>query len=535
MKLDSIVVVGGGTSGWMTASTLVRAYPNKKITVIESKDVPTIGVGESTVGGIRKWAQYVGLRDETFFAKTDATIKMSIKFNDFYKKDSGGFHYPFGYPMKDRERNPFADWHLKKYFYPKTTVEDLVRCLFPASALFETDKYSENLNGEFDNFNPNDDIAYHFDAAKFGLYLRDEYCIPKGVKHIVGTVVSITQDEDGITGLVTDSGETLVADLYVDCTGFKSLLLGGALEEPFTPYSDLLPNNRAWAAQIPHKNPDAEVQGFTNCTAIENGWCWNTPLFSRIGAGYVYSDKFVDPETAKEEFKQYLMSDKMVVPRTREEVDSFKYNDVPFKVGMYERTFVKNVVAIGLSAAFIEPLESNALYSVHEFLFYLIDTLSRGEISQWDRDMYNTSTKKAFDGFAKFVALHYALSHRDDTPYWKALLNKNYVDKQGNSYFPSVDKVDYFWDMNYRYMHAWYHPEGQGGNTYIATGLHLDMITEYRFLNIQKEQGRDVRKENSEIVASWEDRKNKWAKNALEAPTLRQYLQGKFYTKEQNV
>ena len=104
MKLDSIVVVGGGTSGWMTASTLVRAYPDKKITVIESKDVPTIGVGESTVGGIRKWAQYVGLRDETFFAKTDATIKMSIKFNDFYKKDSGGFHYPFGYPMKDRER-----------------------------------------------------------------------------------------------------------------------------------------------------------------------------------------------------------------------------------------------------------------------------------------------------------------------------------------------------------------------------------------------------------------------------------------------
>jgi hypothetical protein len=149
--------------------------------------------------------------------------------------------------------------------------------------------------------------------------------------------------------------------------------------------------------------------------------------------------------------------------------------------------------------------------------------------------MYNTSTKKTFDGFAKFVALHYALSHRDDTPYWKALLNKNYVDKQGNSYFPSVDKVDYFWDMNYRYMHAWYHPEGQGGNTYIATGLHLDMITEYRFLNIQKQQGKDLRKENSEIVASWEDRKNKWAKNALEAPTLRQYLQGKFYTKEQNV
>jgi hypothetical protein len=149
--------------------------------------------------------------------------------------------------------------------------------------------------------------------------------------------------------------------------------------------------------------------------------------------------------------------------------------------------------------------------------------------------MYNTSTKKTFDGFAKFVALHYALSHRDDTPYWKTLMKKNYVDKQGNSYFPSVDKADYFWDMNWRYMHAWYHPLGQGGNTYIATGLHLDMITEYRFLNILKEQKRDLRKENSEHVALWEERKAKWAKNALEAPTLRQYLQGKFYTKEQDV
>jgi tryptophan halogenase len=535
MKTESIIVVGGGTAGWMTAATLVKSYPNKNIRVIESKDVPTIGVGESTVGGIRKWSTWIGLKDETFFAKTDATIKMSIKFNDFYKKDSGGFHYPFGFPMVEQDRNPFADWHLKKYFYPETPVEDLVRCLFPASALFETNKYSENLNGEFDNFNPNDDIAYHFDAAKFGLYLRDEYCVPKGVVHTVGTVVSVTQDEDGITGLVLDNGEIATADLYVDCTGFRSILLGKTLEEPFDSYADLLPNNRAWAAQLPHKDPDIEIQGFTNCTAIENGWCWNTPLFSRIGAGYVYSDNFVDPETAKEEFKQYLMSDKMAVPRTREEVDALKYNDVPFKVGMYERTFVKNVVAIGLAAAFIEPLESNALYSVHEFLFMLSDILGRGEISQWDRDMYNTSTRKLFDGFAKFVALHYALSHRDDTPYWQALLKKNYVDKQGNSYFASGDKVDYFKDINWRYMDVWHHPLGQGGNTYIATGLHLDMVNDYRYLNITKEHNRDFKKEISELSNYWEQRKSKWAMNAKEAPTMRQYLQDKFYSKEKNV
>ena len=386
-NIDSIVIVGGGSSGWMTAATLIKAFPNKKISVIESKDVPIIGVGESTLGGIRRWTRFIGLDESSFFPDTDASYKLSIKFTDFYKKDAGSFQYPFGVPFHDESRNGFSDWHFKKYYYPETPVEDFVQCLFPAAALFENNKYNPNTSGEFDNFNSNNDVAYHFDAVKFGRWLCEKYCKPNGVTHIEGTVVKINADKDGITSLDLEDGSNVIADLYVDCTGFKSLLLGETLKEPFTSYSHMLPNNKAWATRLSYKNRSKELEGFTNSTAIENGWCWNIPLWSRLGTGYVYSDKYVTKEQALEEFKNYLMSDKMVIPRTKEEVDQLEFKEITMRVGIHERTFVKNVVAIGLSAGFIEPLESNGLFSVHEFLFRLVDILQRGAVNQFDRDM----------------------------------------------------------------------------------------------------------------------------------------------------
>ena len=405
MKINKIVIVGGGSAGWMTAATLVKSFPDKEICLIESPDVPTVGVGESTLGGIRTWCRWIGIDDrpDLFFKDTDASLKLSIKFTDFHKKDGGAFHYPFGKAMLDGDRNPFFDWEVKKYYYPETPVEDFSRCIFSASSLFENNKYSLNETGEFDNFNPNDDVAYHFNATKFGEWLKVNYCVPNGVEHIQATVAELPTDESGIKHLVLDSGEVVTADLFVDCTGFKSLLLSEALKEPFISYSDMLPNNSAWATQIPYKDKENELEGYTNCTAIENGWCWNIPLWSRVGTGYVYSDKFVDDEAAKEEFKQYLMSDKMVVPRTREEVDALTYRPIKMRVGIHERTWVKNVVAIGLSAGFIEPLESNGLFSVHEFLWKLLDVLYLEDINQFNRDMYNETVHDKFNDFAKFA------------------------------------------------------------------------------------------------------------------------------------
>jgi hypothetical protein len=529
LNTNKIVIVGGGSSGWMTAATLIKAFPNKDISVIESKDVPIIGVGESTLGGIRRWTRFIGLDEKNFFKHTDASLKLSIKFTDFYKKNYGSFHYPFGNPVIDQGRNPFSDWQLKKYFYPETDNNDFIESLFPAFQLFNNNKFSLNDDGNFDNFNTGNDVAYHFDAVKFSHWLKNEYCIPNGVAHIEATVVDIDSDSSGINFLILEDGRKIYADLYIDCTGFKSLLLDKQLKEPFDSYSDLLPNNSAWATQVQYIDKERELEGFTNCTAIENGWCWNIPLWSRIGTGYVYSDRYVSDDEALAEFKKYLSSDKMIISRKEKDIDSFTFKNIKMRVGIHKRTFVKNVVAIGLSAGFIEPLESNGLFSVHEFLFKLVDILQRGEINQFDRDMYNVSVRDLFDNFAKFVVLHYALSHRNDTKYWNDIKEKSFSDKNGDPYFPYRGRSDAFYNLIWRYMEEWGHPLGIAGITYISTGMNLNMLNNSRVLDMEYRYVNNFKKEIDEIITIWDLRKRKWANAAEKSLSLNQFLYENFY------
>jgi tryptophan halogenase len=525
MKTNKIVVVGGGSAGWMTAATLIKAFPSKDISVIESKDVPIIGVGESTIGGIRTWTRYIGLNESTFFPETDASLKLSIKFTDFYKKDSGSFHYPFGNPLPATQENPFFEWQLKKYFYPETSNQDFARCMFPAASLFENNKFSLNENGQFSNFDPQNDVAYHFDATKFGAWLKKNYCIPRGVKHIEATVTEIFSNENGISKLKLDNGTEISADLFIDCTGFRSILLSGELKEEFDSFSDMLPNNKAWATRLQYKDKESELEGFTNCTALGNGWAWNIPLWSRLGTGYVYSDKFISKEDAKEEFKQYLMSNKMVVPRTQEEVDSLEFKDITMRVGIHKRTFVKNVVAIGLAAGFIEPLESNGLFSVHEFLFKLVDILQREEISEFDRYMYNTSVRELFETFARFVALHYALSHRDDTEYWRNINNKDFVSSLP---YKETDGIIGFYNMMWRYMTEWGHPLSLAGISYIATGMNINMFNEARIMNLSYKYG-NLKQVADNAIQIWESNKEMWSQEAAKSETLYSFLKNNFY------
>ena len=410
MKTNKILIVGGGSAGWMAAATLINQFPNKDITVIESPNIPTVGVGESTLGKINDWLELLGIKDKDFMPHTDASYKLSIRFEDFYKKNDGGYHYPFGYPIENDRVGNKELWFLKKKLYPETPVNDYADQHFINMAYVNENK-----------FDVNDDVtsAYHFDATKFGLWLKDHYCIPRGVKHILEDVNTIETNEDGIVSL----NNKHTADMYIDCTGFKSLLLGETLKEHFNDYSNILPNNKAWATRVPYKDKEKELVSYTNCTAIENGWVWNIPSWERIGTGYVYSDKFVSDEEALNEFKRHL-------DKKGSDYSNSQFKNIKMKVGIHDRLFVKNVCAIGLSAGFIEPLESNGLLSVHEFLINLIKILRRGDedtISQWDRDSFNIECKRFFDSFAEFVAMHYALSHREDTKYWKNISNKSFL------------------------------------------------------------------------------------------------------------
>jgi len=487
-----ILIVGGGSAGWMTAATLESQFPKHKISLIESKNIKTVGVGESTLGQIKNWTKLLNINDDTFLKAVDGSYKLSIKFTDFYKKGEA-FHYPFGSPEVQDNRASFNDWWFKKLLNNKTPNSNYADSIYPTQMAYV------NQN----KFNPNLEYAYHFDATKFGLWLRDKYC--KKVKHILDDIKTIETDKNGIKSL----NKKYKADLYIDCTGFKSLLLGQTMKEPFDSYSDMLPNDSAWATRIPYKNKKKELVPYTNCTAIENGWVWNIPLWSRVGTGYVYSSKFVDDDTALKQFKKHLK---------REDLEFKKIN---MRVGLHNRLWVKNVVGIGLSAGFIEPLESNGLFSVHEFLIKLVRNLQREKVSQWDRDNFNYACKGIFRTFAEFVALHYALSHRTDTEYWKNCMNKTWSEDLINlkqSHIYGFQKAAQ--DRNISYHHNL-----EGGLHCIAAGMNW-APTDKPSLIIHNQWNEGVLQE---MVNNLDFRTKEIIQSVKRETTLYDYLKDNFY------
>jgi len=327
--IKNIIIVGGGSAGWMTATTLLSQFPDKKIILVESPNISTIGVGESTVAGgqsgfngIVHWLRMVNIKED-FMPHTDAVHKLSVAFNNFYYKDSGSFHFPFGSPYGTNQESPMKNWYYKKIHYPETPTSDYAECLYPCMALVNQNKslFNENFSMDQGRLDLEKDFAknevqllskfsYQFDATKFGIWLRDHYCkarYAKNFTHVLAEVKDIPLNEEGIKHLVLDSGQKLTGDLFIDCTGFRSLLLGKTFKVPFNTIEKLIPNNCAWATKIPYTNPEKQIVNYTNSTAIENGWIWEIPLWSRMGAGYVFSDKFVSYKDALKEFKRGLI------------------------------------------------------------------------------------------------------------------------------------------------------------------------------------------------------------------------------------
>lgn len=526
--MNKIVIVGGGSAGWMSAATMIKAFPNYEIVVVEPTEIPTVGVGESTLGHIKKWTNYLEIDEKDFMRYCDASYKISIKFTDFYKKDYGSFHYPFGNPQIGQNIIGLSDWYIKKIKYPETPLSDYALNFFPALTLAEQNKISTNENGNLGNFNFSTDVAYHFDAIKFANWLKNNYCLPRGVHLINDEVTNINISENGISSLNLKGGKVLFADLFIDCTGFKSLLLQDALQEPFISYENILPNNRAWATRLPYIDKEKQLEPYTSCTAIENGWVWNIPSWERLGTGYVYSDKYVKPNEALEQFKNYLKSNKMTVPYSDADIDSADYKDIKFRIGIHRRTFVKNVVAIGLSAGFIEPLESNGLFTVHEFLLKLVKTLRRGSISQIDRDGYNMAIRGMFNSFAEFVASHYALSSRDDTKYWKDISKKQFKIDIENL---KVEPYSGIYDMVQRrmFLDRW---EYNSGLHCIATGLNYFPIYEEDLSIMQFYNNSNYNEMIEIIIDGWNNQRSLYQKEAEVSKSLLEFLKERIYNEE---
>ena len=522
-RTKDIVIVGGGSAGWMTAATIVSLFPDKNITLIESPSIPTVGVGESTLGQFRKWMTTIGLQEEEFITECDASYKMSIKFTNFYSKDSGSFHYPFGEVSFDQNNQfPINEWFAKKYLYPDTPVQDYVRHAYDQAPLIEHCRFDDNSNGDFGTFNPRRDVAYHFDATKFANWLREKYSKPRGVNHIRLSVSKVNVNDDGIESLVLEDGTEIKSDLYIDCTGFESLLLGQSLKEPFTSYSDILPNNRAWATKIKYKDRDKELEPFTECTAIDNGWVWNIPCWSRIGTGYVYSDEFISKEDALDEFKEYLKTKKGITSP-----DKLKYKDIEMRIGIHERTWVKNVVAIGLSAGFIEPLESNGLFTVHEFLLKLCKSLKYEYVNRLHTDLYNRNVRGMFDFLASFISTHYALSVRTDTKYWNKLSSMHYDEEK---LFPEAFMLPQLGSVEQDPNLGW--NPGSSGLHCICTGMNYiptDKISHDFWCFVYDGMGEALPSYIQSILQNKNQQHEYRTQRALSSPTLNQYLKQKYY------
>ena len=400
----NIVIVGGGSAGWMTAAHLAKYLQGVGIALVESPDVPVVGVGESTVPPIVEFMKSLGLEEKDWMPVCNAVYKSSICFQGFHDKNDPPFWYPFNRTWTVAQRAANRYWLYKHLtdpdFSDRFTLYDYCT-LVPE--ICRAGKTVRSVQGS--------GYAYHFDAALLGEYLKG-YSTERGVQYIPDKITRVVMNDDGsIKELQLAHGEPVAGDLFVDCSGFRSILLGQELKEPFNEYYDHLFNDSAIAMRIPYIDKEREMQSFTNCTALSSGWVWNIPLYNRIGTGYVYSSKHLSRDKAEQEFRNHLGADR---------VKNESAMHINIRVGKHARTWVKNCVGIGLSSGFIEPLESTGIQIVHSAAHLLTTILKgRNDYTCADVAVYNSSITQLLELIRDFLVCHYALTRREDTPYWR--------------------------------------------------------------------------------------------------------------------
>ena len=405
-KVEKIIVVGGGSSGWMSAAYLMKAT-NFQATVqlIESPNVPRIGVGEATLPSIKEQLfDFLEIPEEEWMPKCNATYKMGIKFVNWRQSpEQGGdkYYHIFG-EMPSLDGFPLSQiWYdLKR----RGLNKPLDYACHQSPYLCDNFKSPKFLGGKTAVH-----TAYHFDASLIAEYLQD-WCIKHGVVHTKDDLVLAEQKESGdIDYVVGAEGTKYSADLFIDCTGFRGFLIGETLNEPKVSFSKSLLNNSAVAINIPSED-DKDIPPYTSAIAGTSGWTWETPLKTRRGNGYVYSNDFQSKEDAEKEIRQLLGA----------RSEGLNARHIKFESGRRRRSWVNNVVSIGLASSFLEPLESTGLYFVYAALYQLAEHFPTKQMNPALRDKFNAKISYMVDDVKDFIVLHFCTSPREDTPYWKA-------------------------------------------------------------------------------------------------------------------
>lgn len=429
-KIQHVLVVGGGAAGWLTACHLAKKLKpgtagGVKVTLLESPDIPIIGVGESTVPAIRRSLNYLGISETDLIRHCEATFKQSIKFVDWLHNPVAGqssyYHHLFDYPDQ-------FNFDLTPYWLSGNQKQSYADALTIQGKVCDAGLGPKQItHAEFDGLT---NYAYHLDATQFAALLAKHGVEKLGVTRLLATATDVQLAPSGdIAAVCTEQFGAVSADLYVDCTGFASLLLGKALNVPFISKQDVLFVDHALAFQLPYETQHSPIPSFTIATAKEAGWIWDIGLSTRRGTGYVYSSRYTSHERAEQTFRDYLGP----------AVEGKELRRISMQVGYRQCAWKQNCVAIGLSQGFVEPLEATGLLVFDATARMLADQFPASVAAiAGTAKRFNQKVQYSWDKVIDFIKLHYFLSKRDDSQFW--------LDNRDPAYAPDslVDQLA-FW------------------------------------------------------------------------------------------
>ena len=407
--MNNITILGGGAAGWMTAAYLSKNKPDLNITVIESPNIKTQSVGESTTPHIMTYFKSIGVKDESeWMPKCDATYKIGILYDDWDFVNSRGWHsfevengkYEYWNKLRKDNNLDRQDYWASTMYNSHIALRDSSKFLAGKDGNIKFPYKTKSEHGWPQIY------AYHVNADKFGAFVK-EIALSNGVINIIDEIVNVPTNDNGVEYLEGESGAKYTSDLFIDCTGFKRLLIDKVAEEKFSSFEPYLTHDKAMVIRYDYTDKESEMKPRTKAKCLSSGWYWEIPLYDKISVGYVYTSKFISDEEAEDEIRNEIGYEK---------AKNAEAYIVDIESGYYPKPWSKNVLAIGLSAGFIEPLESTLLYSVI-WAGRTVKSVMDGKLTI---DQYNGKVNGGMADFVDFISIGYYMSHRNDSEFWRS-------------------------------------------------------------------------------------------------------------------
>ncbi|MCL9792813.1 tryptophan halogenase family protein [Frankia sp. AgKG'84/4] len=520
-RIRDVVILGGGTAGWMTAAYLGKSLGrHARITVLEAPTVPRIGVGEATVPNLQKtFFDFLGLAEEEWMRECNASFKMGIKFVNWRSAGTGEaaarklhgrpdhFYHLFGL-LPNHENLPISHyWAARKLAGQTDEPFDYACYREPLAA-------DAGLAPRFLDGTRWTNYAWHFDARLVADFLCRFATEKQGVVHVQDEMTNATIDQRGhIQALHTKGGRTIEGDLFIDCSGFRGLLINKVMREPFLDMSDHLLNDSAVATAVPQNDAEDGVEPYTSAIAMSSGWTWKIPMLGRFGTGYVYSSRFTGQDEATREFCALWGLD----PKTQ------PLNHIKFRVGRNRRTWVRNCVSIGLSSCFLEPLESTGIYFITATLFQLAKHFPDKRFDPILTESFNREIETMFDDSRDFIQAHFTLAPRSDTPFWRACKELELADNIKSKIaayraglpinLPVTDEATYYSSLEAEFRNYW------TNSSYYCIFAGLDVLPDHPLPSMA------YRPEAAEgVMPIFDEIKRRQAELAAQLPTTYEYL-----------